>query len=188
MRLWLKALLLCCLPIVFAGLGYLYLKVLWRPPLIGHSCPPGAGAASCVFHPIIVSGETWAVFGALVGLWVAYVTSRMLFASARAAPSVPEVLVGIPAVAAVVWWTIRDGQLEAGTSGIRRTSSPSSAYSSPLAWRCLCVSGEQSPLDPPTASWRANPDPRCAHCARRERARTAGAPEGAGPAVRAVQP
>jgi hypothetical protein len=71
MRLWLKVLVIASLPVAFAGLGYLYVTVLWQPPLVGHSCPSRAPVSACSYHPLLVSGYTWTVLGALVGLWVA---------------------------------------------------------------------------------------------------------------------
>ncbi len=112
-----KALLFCSLPIAFAGLGYLYVTVLWQPPLRGHSCLSGSTPSSCVYHPLLVSGYTWAVLGALVGLWVAFVMARALFAPTRAALTVRELIGVTPVVAVLVWWTFRDGLLQAGTRG-----------------------------------------------------------------------
>ena len=115
MRLWLKVLLICSLPVAFAGLGYLYMTVLWQPPLIFHSCPHLAPASACSYHPLLVSGYTWTVLGALVGLWVAYVLSQALFTGKKAALTIGELATVTPVVVAVVWWTFRDGLLQAGT-------------------------------------------------------------------------
>ncbi|MGA3352610.1 MAG: hypothetical protein ABSD85_05405 [Acidimicrobiales bacterium] len=115
MRIWLKVLLICSLPVALAGLGYFYVTVLWQPPLVGHSCPSMAPASACSYHPLMVSGYTWTVLGALVGLWVAYLLSCVLFTPRRAAMTVGELTVVAPVVAAVVWWTFRDGLLQAGT-------------------------------------------------------------------------
>ena len=115
MRLWLKVLLICSLPVAFAGLGYLYMTVLWQPPLIFHSCPHLAPASACSYHPLLVSGYTWTVLGALVGLWVAYVLSQALFTGKKAALTIGELATVTPVVVGVVWWTFRDGLLQAGT-------------------------------------------------------------------------
>jgi hypothetical protein len=70
-----------------------------------------------VFHPVLVSGYTWAVLGALVGLWFAYVSSRLLSAHNRAASGVGELAVVTAVVAGIFWWTLRVGLDHGGTRG-----------------------------------------------------------------------
>ncbi|MGA2527929.1 MAG: hypothetical protein ABSG36_02060 [Acidimicrobiales bacterium] len=115
MRVWQKMVLLCSLPVVSAGLGYFYVRLIWRPPLVGHRCESRSPVTDCLFHPVLVSGYTWMILGALAAFWFAYVFSRVLLAHKPAGFCVGELAVVTPVVVGVVWWTLRVGLVQAGT-------------------------------------------------------------------------
>jgi hypothetical protein len=106
------------LPVLCAGLGYGFITV-FRPPAVGHSCPPGATSA-CVYHPLIGESGPWIVLGVLAGTWLAYAVAVDLAGPLRLARIWMECAAVLPVMTAVIGWALVVGPQQGGDGYVSR--------------------------------------------------------------------
>lgn len=102
------------LPAAFAGLGCAFITIFQQAP-VGHSCPPGVGAAACTFHPLIGEIWPWVFGGLLAGTWIAFGTAIDLRGSVSRELKWAEWAIALPAVAVGFWWGLTVGPDQAGS-------------------------------------------------------------------------
>jgi hypothetical protein len=97
-----------------AEAGDIWATRLWHPALLGHSCPFGAGA-SCLFHPLLVSGLVWSVLGGLIGFWFGIVGAGVVDGR-RATFGVGERGAAVVVTGLFALWAFFFGSQQGGTS------------------------------------------------------------------------
>jgi hypothetical protein len=106
-------------PIIFASLGYAFIRIFQLPP-VGHSCPASAPASACTFHPLIGESAPWVFLGLMAGIWLAYAVAVGMAGSPRRALFWIECAIVLPAVMAVIWWALAVGPDQAGGGYVGR--------------------------------------------------------------------